>query len=118
MLAFMESRKVIVKRYSQTLGEYNRPHKTPVVVATYPCHMAVDSSNTAQLQPQKSNTTNLSVYISSDEEPDVKAGDILYIYELDEYGEIITASEFKAVADRPYKKRTHLAVPLVSAEEI
>ena len=45
-------------------------------------------------------------------------GDILYIYELDEYEEIIPATELKAVADKPYKKRTQLKVPLICDEEV
>lgn len=116
MLAFMEDKKVIVKRYSSTLGEYNRPVKEPITVGTYACHTAEGSSNTAQLQPQKENTTDLTLY--TDPEADIKQGDLLYIYEIDEYENIITATEFKALADKPYKKRTHLAVPLVSKEEV
>ena len=118
MLTFMEDKKVIVKRYSSTLGEYNRPVKTLVEVGTYPCYTAQSSSNTAQKQPQKENTTDITLYIGSDEEPDVKAGDILYIYELDEYDNLIESTEFKALADRPYKKRTHVAIPLLSAKEV
>ena len=116
MLAFMEDKKVIVKRYSSTLGEYNRPKKSLAVVGTYMCHTAENSSNTAQLQPQKENTTELTLY--TDPEADIVVGDILYIYELNEYEEIIQSTEFKALADKPYKKRTHLAVPLLSVEEV
>ena len=43
---------------------------------------------------------------------------MLYIYELDEYDEIIASSEYKALADKPYKKRTFLSVPLVGTEEL
>ena len=116
MLAFIEDKKVIVKRYSSTLGEYNRPQKTLVEVGTYLCHTAENSSNTAQLQPQKKTTTELTLY--TEPEADIKKGDILYIYELDEFEEINFSTEFKALADKPYKKRTHLAVPLLSEEEV
>ena len=118
MLSFLENKKVIIKRYSSTLGEYNRPKKIMDTVGTYPCFTSTSSSNTAQKQPQKDNTTELTLYISSDEEPDVAVGDVLYIYEVDEYGELISGTELKAVADRPYKKRTHVAVPLLSGEEV
>jgi len=116
MLAFMEDKKVLVKRYSSTLGEYNRPVKELNTVGTYLCHVAESSSNTAQKQPQKENTTDLTLYV--DPEADIVMGDILYIYEVDEYEEIIQSTELKALADKPYKKRSHLAVPLVSAEEV
>ena len=116
MLAFMEDKKVIVKRYSSTLGEYNRPIQELKEIGTYPCFTAEDSSNTAQLQPQKENTTDLTLY--TEPEADIRKGDILYIYEIDEYENIIESTEFKALADKPYKKRTHLAVPLVSTEEV
>lgn len=116
MLAFMQNKKVIVQRYSSTLGEYNRPVKTLSPIGTYSCFTAEDSSNTAQKQAQKENITDLTLYTDAD--ADVKKGDILYIYEVDEYEEIIQSTEFKALADKPYKKRTHLAVPLVSTEEV
>lgn len=116
MLAFMEDKKVLVKRYSSTLGEYNRPVKELNTVGTYPCHVAESSSTTAQKQPQKENTTDLTLYV--DPMADIEEGDILYIYEVDEYEEIIQSTELKALADKPYKKRSHLAVPLVSAEEV
>ena len=116
MLEFMQDKKVTVKRYSSTLGEYNRPIKTLSTVGTYSCHTAVTSSNTAQLQPQKKNTTELTLY--TDPEADIVTGDILYIYEIDEYENIVESTEFKALADRPYKKRTLLAVPLLSEEEV
>lgn len=116
MLEFMQDKKVIVKRYSSTLGEFNRPVKKLVEAGTYPCFTAEDSSNTAQLQPQKKNTTELTLY--TDPEADIVKGDILYIYEIDEYENIIQSTEFKAIADKPYKKRTHLAVPLLSEEEV
>ena len=35
MLEFMEDKKVIVKRYSSTLGDYNRPQKTAEEIGTY-----------------------------------------------------------------------------------
>ena len=118
MLEFMQNKKVIVKRYTTTLGEYNRPIKELLEADTYPCFVAEDSSNTAQKQPQKENTTELTLYIGADEEPDVRVGDILFIYEVNEYEEIIQSTELKALADKPYKKRTHVAVPLLSIEEV
>lgn len=45
-------------------------------------------------------------------------GDILYIYEIDEYDNPVMSTEFKAIADKPYKKRTQLKVPLLSEEEV
>lgn len=116
MLAFMYDKKVIVKRYSSILGEYNRPTKTLEEIGTYPCFISEDSSTTAQLQSQKETTTDLSLY--TEPEADIKKGDILYIYELDEYEEIIPSTELKALSDKPYKKRTHLSVPLVNKEEV
>lgn len=116
MLEFMQDKKVIVKRYSSTLGEFNRPKKELVEAGTYSCFTAEDSSNTAQLQPQKKATTELTLY--TDPEADIVKGDILYIYEIDEYENIIESTEFKAIADKPYKKRTHLAVSLLSEEEV
>ena len=116
MLEFMENKKVIVKRYSTSLGEYNRPQKTAIEVGTYLCHTAGNSSNTAQLQPQKKVTTDFTLYVEP--EADIQKGDILYIYEIDEYENIIAETEFKAIADRPYKKRTFLSVPLLSEEEV
>lgn len=116
MLEFLQDKKVTVKRYSSKLGMYNRPQKELAEVGTYTCFTAENSSNTAQKQPQKETTTDLTLY--TDAEADIVKGDILYIYELDEYGNIIEASEFKALADKPYKKRTHLAVHLLSVEEV
>lgn len=116
MLAFREDKKVIVKRYSSTLGELNRPKKTLEEVATYWCAIAESTSSTAQKQPQKENITDLKLFVEPD--ADIKKGDILYIYEVDEYEHIILSTEFKALADKPYKKRTILAVPLVSTEEV
>jgi len=116
MLAFMQDKKVTVKRYSSALGEYNRPQKSLLTVGTYPCHTAENSSTTAQKQAQKENTTDITLY--ADPEADILVGDILYIYELDEYGEIIPSTELKALADKPYKKRTHVKVSLLSVEEV
>lgn len=116
MLEFMQDKKVIVKRYSSTLGTYNRPVKELEEAGTYLCHTAESSSNTAQLQPQKENTTELTLY--TDPEADIVTGDILYIYEIDEYENIIKSTELKAIADKPYKKRTHLAVPLLNVSEV
>lgn len=116
MLEFMENKVVMVKRYSHVLGEYNRPQKTLEDIGIYPCHTADTSSNTAQKQLQKENTTELTLY--TEEDADVKMGDVLYIYEIDEYDNPILSTEYKALADRPYHKRTHLAVPLLSVEEV
>ncbi len=116
MLELMEDKKVVVKRYTSTLGEYNRPQKIAKEVGTYLCHTAGNSSNTAQLQPQKKVTTDFNLYVEP--EADIQKGDILYIYEIDEYENIIPSTEFKALADRPYKKRTFLSVPLLSEEEV
>lgn len=116
MLAFMKDKKVIVKRYSSTLGEYNRPVKELTAVGTYDCFVAENSSTTTQKQPQKENTTNLTLYV--DPESEIVTGDVLYIYFVDEYGEIIQNTELRALADKPYRKRSHLAVPLISAEEV
>lgn len=116
MLAFAEDKKVIVKRYSSVLGELNRPKKSLNEVGTYLCHISHGNSSTAQKQPQKEVTTDLTLFV----EPyaDIREGDILYIYEIDEYENIILSTEYKALADKPYKKRTILAVPLVSTEEV
>lgn len=116
MLSFMEDKKVIVKRYSSRLGELNRPIKTLDEVGTYMCHVSESSSNTSQKQPQKETITDLTLFVEP--EADIKKGDTLYIYETDEYDNIILSTELKALADKPYKKRTILAVPLVSTEEV
>lgn len=115
-MQFLYDKKVIVKRYASTLGEYNRPSKELKTVGTYECHTAEDSSNTAQLQPQKKNITDLDLYTAP--EVDIVAGDILYIYEVDEYNNPVMSTELKAIADKPYKKRTQLKVPLLSEEEV
>ena len=116
MLSFIEDKKVIVKRYSSLLGEYNRPTKSLNEVGTYLCHVSQGTSSTAQKQPQKETTTNFNLYVDPD--ADIREGDVLYIYEIDEYEDIILSTERKALADKPYKKRTILAVPLVSVEEV
>ena len=116
MLAFLEDKKVLVKRYSSYLGEYNRPVKELNTVGAYPCHVAEGSSSTAQKQPQKENTTDLTLY--TDPDADIVTGDLLYIYFVDEYGDPIQSTELKALADKPYKKRTHVAIPLLSVEEV
>lgn len=116
MLDWMLNKKVIVKRYSQTLGEYNRPKKTLEEVGSYFCHTSESNSNTTQKAPQKENITDLTLYVEP--EADIEVGDVLYIYELDEYDEIIPSSEYIALADKSYKKRTFLSVPLVGTEEV
>ncbi len=42
----------------------------------------------------------------------------MYIYDVNEYDAIVLSSEYIMVADRPYKKRTHLEVPLKVDEEV
>ena len=42
----------------------------------------------------------------------------MYIYELDEYEEPVATTEFKAIADKPYKKHTHIEVELLSNTEV
>ena len=116
MLTFLFDKVVIVKRYSSTLGEYNRPKKDLITVGTYECHIAEGSSNTSQLQPQKKNTTEGTLYTAPAVE--IRKGDILYVYELDEYGNIIEDSCYKYIADKPYKKRTKLITPLLSEAEV
>lgn len=116
MLSLKVDKKVTVKRYTSSLGAYNRPVKALTEVGTFSCFTAETSSNTAQLQPQKKNTTELTLY--TEPEATVIEGDILYIYEVDEYDKIIPSTEFKAIADKPYRKRTHLAVPLLSETEV
>lgn len=115
-MQFLYDKLVIVKRYSSTLGEYNRPKKGVTEVGRYPCHTAETSTNVTQRQPQKVNTQELDLYASP--EADIKLGDVLYIYEVDEFEEIIPESEYKALADKPYKKRTQLKVPLLRYEEV
>ena len=64
MLDFMLDKKVIVKRYSSDLGEYNRPKKTLKEVGSYPCHISESNSNTAQKAPQKEATQILICILS------------------------------------------------------
>mgnify|MGYP000815763223 FL=1 len=77
-MQFLYDKQVVVKRYSSTLGEFNRPNKTLVEVGTYECHTAESSTTTAQLQPQKKNTTDLTLY--TDPEAPIKRGDICLLY--------------------------------------
>ena len=116
MLDFMKDKSATVKRYVTTLGEYNRPQKKLEVIGSFMCHVAQESTSTAQKAPQKENSTGLTLYCEPDE--DIEMGDILYIYELDEYDEPIADTELKAIADRPYKKRNHLEVSLIADEEV
>lgn len=115
-MQFMYDKLVIVKRYSSTLGEFNRPQKGLTEVGRYECHTAENSTNVTQKQPQKVNTEDLDLYTYP--EANIKLGDVLYIYELDEYDNPIPESEYKALADKPYKKRTQLKVPLLRNEEV
>ena len=115
-MQFMYNKLVIVKRYSHTLGEYNRPQKALAEVGRYECFTAETSSNVSQKQPQKVNTEDINLYTYP--EADIKLGDVLYIYEMDEQDKIIPESEYRALADKPYKKRTQLKVPLLRNEEV
>lgn len=116
MLEWMLDKRVVVKRYKSEFGEYNRPKKTLEEMGSYPCHISESNSNTTQKAPQKENITDLTLF--TEPEADIEVGDVLYIYELDEYDEIIESSEYIALADKPYKKRTFLSVPLVGTEEV
>ena len=113
---FYYDKKCFVKRYSSTLGEYNRPRNKLTDVGCYECTYMNTSNSTSQLEPQKDNYTGVTLYVEP--EADIKLGDVLYIYELDEYGNIILSSEYVAVADKPYKKRTHVEIPLTYDEEV
>jgi hypothetical protein len=114
---YLYNKKVIVKHFKEeTLGAFNRPVAGTEVVNTYMCMVAEDTSNTSQLQPQKQNTTDLSLY--TDPEANIVKGDVLLIYEIDEYDNIIQSTELKTIADKPYKKRTQLKVPLLSVSEV
>lgn len=115
-MQFLYDKLVTVKRYTSTLGEFNRPTNELKEIGTYECHTAETSSNTAQRQPQKVNTEEIDLYTYP--EADIKLGDVLYIYEVDEYGKAISESEYKVLADKPYKKRTQLKVPLLRNEEV
>lgn len=116
MYTFLFNKIVKVSRYSRHLGEYNRPTNTLEVVALYPCLVTEGSSNTSQLNPQKKNITEGTLYTYP--EADIQKGDILYIYEMDEYGCAIEGTCDKYTADKPYKKRTKLITPLLSEVEV
>lgn len=116
MFTFLYDKVVEVKRKSETLGKYNRPQKEFNVVATYDCHTAETLTNTSQMMIQKQNSTELDLYTYP--EAQIHKGDVLFIYEKDEYGNKIENSVFKAIADKPYKKRTQLKVHLLSEEEV
>ena len=51
-------------------------------------------------------------------EADIQKGDILYVYEKNEYDNKVESTEFKTIADKPYKKRTKLIVPLLAESEV
>lgn len=116
MFTFLFDKVVEVKRYTKTLGEYNRPKQDLVLVDIYECHVTDGSSNTSQLQPQKKNITDGNLYTHP--EADIQKGDILYVYEKDEYDNKVESTEFKTIADKPYKKRTKLIVPLLAESEV
>lgn len=116
MITFNFDKIVEVRRKQETLGAYNRPQKEFTIVGEYGCHTAEGSTNTSQKEPQKLNITELNLYTYPD--ADIKKGDVLFIYDKDEYEEKILESEFKAIADKPYKKRTHLRVHLISEAEV
>lgn len=113
---FFYNKKVIVKRYSSKLGEYNRPEYELQDVGCYKCTYTEHENRTSQLQPQKSNYRDSTLY--TDRDADIRLGDVLYIYDVNEYDAIVLSSEYIMVADRPYKKRTHLEVPLKVDEEV
>ena len=115
-MQFMYNKLVIVKRYSSALGEYNRPQKELAEVGKYECFTAETSTSVSQRQPQKVNTEEINLFTYPD--ADIEIGDVLYIYELDEYDKPIPESEYRALADKPYKKRTQLKVPLLRNEEV
>lgn len=116
MFTFLYDKIVEVMRKEEILGKYNRPQKNFKVVATYDCHTTERNTNTAQQMIQKSNSTELDLY--TEPEAQIHKGDVLFIFEKDEYGEKVESSVFKAIADKPYKKRTHLRVHLLSEEEV
>ena len=116
MLTFSFDKRVVVKRYSKTIGEYNRPKQELNTVGTYDCHISESTSTTSQLQPQKKNNTEGTLY--TDPEAEIRKGDILYVYEVDEYGNAIEDSCYKYIADKPYKKRTKLQIPLLAESEV
>ena len=116
MITFLFDKIVVVKRKQETLGEYNRPQKEFITVGEWECHTAEGLTNTTQMAAQKQNSTELDLYTYP--EAQIHTGDVLFIYEKDEYGNKIEDSEFKAIADKPYKKRTHLQVNLLSEAEV
>lgn len=116
MYTFLYDKIVEVMRKTEVLGKYNRPQKEFKVVATYECHTAATNTSTSQMQIQKQNSTDLDLYTYP--EAHILKGDVLFIYEKDEYGKKIENSVFKAIADKPYKKRTQLKVHLLSEEEV
>lgn len=65
---------------------------------------------------KKKNITDGNLYTHP--EADIQKGDILYVYEKDEYDNKVESTEFKTIADRPYKKRTKLIVPLLAESEV
>ena len=113
---FYFDKLVVVKRYSETLGAYNRPTHTLTKVGEYKCTFSAAEDNTNQLQPQKENRTRGTLY--TDRDVDIRLGDILYIYDLDEYDLPILTTEYKVIADKPYKKRTHLETSFMVDEEV
>ena len=113
---FYYDKLVVVKRYSSVLGNYNRPIDTLNEVGRYKCHYSEQSNNTTQREPQKENHTGERLYLEKGS--DIKLGDICYIYELDEYDNPIQATEYVAIADRPYIRRTHIEIPLTYSEEV
>ena len=60
---FYYDKKCIVRRYSSTLGEYNRPVNKLSDVGTYECTVKISQNSTAQLHPQKSNSTGFTLYM-------------------------------------------------------
>lgn len=117
-MIFNYHHKVVVKRLNSgvVLGKYGRPVEAVNTVGTYPCMVVEDRNYTVQMDPQKNNSTGYTIY--TDPEADILTGDVLYIYEVDEYGDIIETSGRKAVADKPYKKRTQLKVGLKEDSEV
>lgn len=113
---FYYDKKVILRRYNSSLGEYNRPIHTLTDVGVYDCSYSRESSTTSQLQPQKDTQTEGTLYVDMD--VDVRVGDVCCIYELDEYDNIILSTEFVAVADKPYRIKDHIEIPLVRNEEV
>lgn len=116
MYNFLFDKVVEVKRNAAELGEYNRPTQNSSIIGTYECHVSESTSSTTQQMAQKKNSTNLNLYTEPD--VDIRLGDILYIYEMDEYGNKVESTVWKAIADKPYKKRTKLKVPLLSETEV